>query len=647
MSTVGSLLIEMGANLAQLRKDMGSAVGVVEKGMDGIRRAAGAAKQAVGAVTGVLALNEFRQGVANLIDYGDGLRDMARGIGSTVEQLDFLNYAAKASGTDLGTLSGAVSRLQRNLQDVASGGGKKAGDALRRLALDAKVLSNQSLTQQIKNIGTALTSIANPAERSGIAMRLFGASYQNVASLLSEGEGLDKLADNFVRLNASLTSDDGDKFDAFDDSLLDLQTAASGAGQTIARELAPAFTSLFNTTSDVFSQFPGFFEDSMFAIRDFTFGVQIALQKLEVSAQKIKAFSGRILGGEDYSKRVSNAESLLAQLEVQRKLMQEQRDAAIISRAEEQRALRAKLDARPAGAGDISDFEGSEALKKREAAAKKLQDQIEKELKADTRAVRAYLQDIAREREADATRTVEQVRREMDQLREAVKTPLEKELDKLKLYNERFGPNSQEYGRAAIESFNALHAGAETVSVEIQNMRDAAAEFGFTMTSAFEDAIVQGKSFGDLLRGIADDILRIMAHTFVTNPLTKIVEGWADGIGKKKEGSTKSGSGLLSALFDWLPGFATGGSFTVGGAGGVDSQLVAFRATPGENVTVGNGGAGVIVNLIGAPPNTTVRDRGMAGRSRVVDVMFVDALGRNVQSGALTQAGLAPQLTNR
>lgn len=33
-------------------------------------------------------------------------------------------------------------------------------------------------------------------------------------------------------------------------------------------------------------------------------------------------------------------------------------------------------------------------------------------------------------------------------------------------------------------------------------------------------------------------------------------------------------------------GFMTGGNFTVGGTGGADSQMVAFRATPGEQVTV-------------------------------------------------------------
>lgn len=44
--------------------------------------------------------------------------------------------------------------------------------------------------------------------------------------------------------------------------------------------------------------------------------------------------------------------------------------------------------------------------------------------------------------------------------------------------------------------------------------------------------------------------------------------------------------GLLSGLFGGLFGFAQGGSFQVGGAGGIDSQIVAFRASPSETVSV-------------------------------------------------------------
>lgn len=41
-----------------------------------------------------------------------------------------------------------------------------------------------------------------------------------------------------------------------------------------------------------------------------------------------------------------------------------------------------------------------------------------------------------------------------------------------------------------------------------------------------------------------------------------------------------------SSAFSMLPGFKTGGQFDVGGGGGADSQLVAFRASPNERVTI-------------------------------------------------------------
>lgn len=53
-------------------------------------------------------------------------------------------------------------------------------------------------------------------------------------------------------------------------------------------------------------------------------------------------------------------------------------------------------------------------------------------------------------------------------------------------------------------------------------------------------------------------------------------------------GDGKSGplGNIFGNVIGSLFGFATGGSFTVGGSGGTDSQLVAFKATPGEKVTV-------------------------------------------------------------
>lgn len=62
--------------------------------------------------------------------------------------------------------------------------------------------------------------------------------------------------------------------------------------------------------------------------------------------------------------------------------------------------------------------------------------------------------------------------------------------------------------------------------------------------------------------------------------------------------------GSFASGFTSLFGFATGGSFRVGGVGGTDSQMIAFRATPGEMVDIrtpgqdrGGGGGQILIPI--------------------------------------------------
>lgn len=61
-----------------------------------------------------------------------------------------------------------------------------------------------------------------------------------------------------------------------------------------------------------------------------------------------------------------------------------------------------------------------------------------------------------------------------------------------------------------------------------------------------------------------------------------------DSMGGGKGGGINLGSIAkgIGSLFGKIPGFATGGSFKVGGSGGIDSKLVSMRLTPGEMVDV-------------------------------------------------------------
>ena len=65
-------------------------------------------------------------------------------------------------------------------------------------------------------------------------------------------------------------------------------------------------------------------------------------------------------------------------------------------------------------------------------------------------------------------------------------------------------------------------------------------------------------------------------------------------------------------------GFKSGGSFMVGGSGGSDSQVVAFRASPKERVTVtppgASGSGGVVIHQ----SNTY---NGIAGHREMVAVV--------------------------
>ena len=80
-----------------------------------------------------------------------------------------------------------------------------------------------------------------------------------------------------------------------------------------------------------------------------------------------------------------------------------------------------------------------------------------------------------------------------------------------------------------------------------------------------------------------------------------------------------------------LAGFATGGSFTVGGSGGTDSQLIQFMATPGEQVTIeqpgtsgtGGGAPQTLGSLIPTPGTGT---GGGTAADDIQQAKFVDAL---------------------
>ena len=124
------------------------------------------------------------------------------------------------------------------------------------------------------------------------------------------------------------------------------------------------------------------------------------------------------------------------------------------------------------------------------------------------------------------------------------------------------------------EQLGAMYQATRGLATNTDALQASWKDLGLTFTSAFEEAIVQGKGLRELLKGIEQDVIGIATRELVTKRLA--------GAASTFFGESGAGGGFLKSLF----GFAAGGSFTVGGSGGTDSQLVAFRASPNERVTV-------------------------------------------------------------
>lgn len=133
---------------------------------------------------------------------------------------------------------------------------------------------------------------------------------------------------------------------------------------------------------------------------------------------------------------------------------------------------------------------------------------------------------------------------------------------------------------------------ADAAAQDLSNTYSELGRIGVGALQGLANALSDGKIEGRELLQIA---IQIVEQLLAMQSL--------GGLGGGKGGGGASGGigGAISGIVGSLFGFARGGSFKVGGAGGIDSQLVAFRASPNEHVAVTRGeqrhGAGGEMNI--------------------------------------------------
>ena len=173
----------------------------------------------------------------------------------------------------------------------------------------------------------------------------------------------------------------------------------------------------------------------------------------------------------------------------------------------------------------------------------------------------------------------------------------------------------------------------ESQTDALQNLADVGDVVAGSLEDAFDDFLETGKlNFKSFVDSAIKDLLRLQFQTSVIQPLTSAFGG----------GGSPGGGFNLGSLI----GFNTGGSFTVGGRGGIDRNTLSLNNRPianvsrGERVNVGRGGGGgtdVVVNNFSSEKASARVTRGPDGRQLAEIVIgrqeFVKAVDKQIRSG--------------
>ena len=153
----------------------------------------------------------------------------------------------------------------------------------------------------------------------------------------------------------------------------------------------------------------------------------------------------------------------------------------------------------------------------------------------------------------------------------------------------------------ANEKFKESQSALQKYGEEARNVTAQLQDMGVRGLKSLEDNLVGlirgtvsvADAFKSMADQIIDDLIRIQVKQQITEPISGAFNSLIPSIGSALFGGGGSSlsagaTGLASqgSLFK----FNTGGSFTVGGSGGPDSQLVPLQLTPGEIVNVKKGG---------------------------------------------------------
>ncbi len=217
----------------QLKRDIGAS----RDQMGGLIGVAGKVNLALGAIAlGGIGVGGAVLGFRQLANDLDALNDAADATGSTVENLSALEDVARRNGASLETVTGAVIKFNKALNDA------KPGSALEqtfgRLGLSVAELKAADPSEALFKFAKAMSGFADDGSKARLVMELTGKSVSQLAPFFKD-------LSEAGELHAKVTTEQTQAAEKLNKEIFALQANSYNAARSLANEFVPAINQLF------------------------------------------------------------------------------------------------------------------------------------------------------------------------------------------------------------------------------------------------------------------------------------------------------------------------------------------------------------------------------------------------------------------
>lgn len=561
--------------LAELNKEFGGSAAAAREadgGFVALSNSFGDLREQLGfLVTDLNQASGFTENLAKNIDF------LGSSIQSTRVNLGFgdLEEQVKAAEFELNRLIDTQKRLEEG-QPAFTGPGTSVGRLLFAAQPDELEAPIEAARQKLADLEAQLNAQQAEEEATAKANADLADSYDDVADATDDASNATKAYANAINqaqdIQRSFARQQEDNARQLArqqaDAARDLARENEDAARDLARQAAEIERKRLESIADLNEQFN---EDLMNLESD---------AAKDAERQREDDHRQRIRAQEDLHRQLRQAEERfnLSRLQSQRRFTLDDRRLRAEGDILALQELRENFDLQQQEERENFDLQQRQQKESGEAQAERQSEDIERrieEQQAGLEEQRRQLQEAFNDNlaEIEAGTAEERVRlQEAEQQRlEDQRIALERETEDQQIALARQNEDQrialerrlEDLGFALAQQADVTQAGAAEIANRLEEVFGVEGTAEIILGGFFERS---RSGFQDLIDDIEDDVERLQQLTGAAP---------SDVLGPANPTSPAR-----------IPGFQHGGSFTVGGAGGPDSQVVAFRATPGERVSI-------------------------------------------------------------